>query len=116
MLRTSMKKRIFLALWFCLVATIPVFSQRNSGPPRIQLENTDPACLEPRLVSTGGAFPKDRHTLAVRWTGYSNFELVYNDQIFLLDAYFDRGSLYPPLGFQARDVRKADVLLIGHGH
>jgi L-ascorbate metabolism protein UlaG (beta-lactamase superfamily) len=84
------------------------------GPPRLEL--TDPACQSAQLVSTGGQTPKDPHVLAIRWTGYSNFELAYNGQIVLLDAYFDRGSLYPPLGFKAADVRKANVILIGHGH
>src|SRR6185437_3117670 len=79
-------------------------------------EPHDPACSDPKLVSTGGAAPRDRHTLAVRWTGFSNYELVYNGQIILLDAFFDRGSNYPPLGFAATDVKKADVILIGHAH
>jgi L-ascorbate metabolism protein UlaG (beta-lactamase superfamily) len=52
----------------------------------------------------------------VRWTGFSNFELAVGGRIILLDAYFDRGSIYPPLGFKAADVKKADLLLIGHGH
>lgn len=82
----------------------------------IQFETAEPACQKAQLVSTGGQFPKDRRTLAVRWTGYSNFELAYNDQIILLDAYFDRGSTYPPLGFTAADVKRADVILLGHGH
>src|SRR5215831_5949381 len=82
----------------------------------IQFETADPACQRPELVSTGGQFPKDPGTLAVRWTGYSNFELAYNERIILLDAYFDRGSIYPPLGFKAADVRRADVILLGHGH
>jgi L-ascorbate metabolism protein UlaG (beta-lactamase superfamily) len=82
----------------------------------ITFETADPACQTAQLVSTGGQFPKDRRTLAVRWTGYSNFELAYNDHIILLDAYFDRGSTYPPLGFKAADVGRADVILLGHGH
>ena len=57
----------------------------------------DPGCEVPILVSTGGAFPRNPHTLAIRWTGYSNFELAYNGQIMLLDAYFDRGSTFAPL-------------------
>jgi L-ascorbate metabolism protein UlaG (beta-lactamase superfamily) len=81
-----------------------------------QAEPRDPACHAAVMTSTGGAFPKNPHTLAVRWTGYANFELVYNGQIVLLDAYFDRGSLYPSLGFKAADVKKADAILIGHGH
>jgi L-ascorbate metabolism protein UlaG (beta-lactamase superfamily) len=89
----------------------------QSGRDRpLQLEATDPACRSAQLVSTGGSFPRDPHVVAIRWTGYSNFELAYNGQIALLDAYFDRGSLYPPLGFTAADVRRANVILIGHGH
>jgi L-ascorbate metabolism protein UlaG (beta-lactamase superfamily) len=79
-------------------------------------EPSDPGCQNAALVSAGGAAPKDPRRLAIRWIGYSNFELVYNGQIILLDAYYDRGSTYPPLGVKAADIRKADVLLIGHGH
>lgn len=76
----------------------------------------DPACQAPVLVSTGGKAPQNRHTLAVRWTGFANYELAYNRHIILLDTYFDRGSNYPPLGFKAADVKKADVILLGHAH
>jgi L-ascorbate metabolism protein UlaG (beta-lactamase superfamily) len=76
----------------------------------------DPACYEDRLRSTGGPGPQNPHTLVVRWTGFSNFELAYKGKILLLDAYFDRGKDYPPLGFAAADVKKADVILLGHGH
>jgi L-ascorbate metabolism protein UlaG (beta-lactamase superfamily) len=79
-------------------------------------EPRDSACHAAVLASTGGALPKNPRTLAIRWTGFSNFELVYNGQIVLLDAYFDRGSNFPSLGFKADDVKKADVILIGHGH
>ena len=79
-------------------------------------EPRDPACHDRTLVSTGGAMPRNAHTLAVRWTGYSNFELVYDGHVLLLDAYFDRGNLYPSLGFKAADVKRADAILIGHGH
>ena len=84
--------------------------------PAIAMQAPDAACESTTLVSTGGAFPKNPQTLAIRWTGFSNFELVYNGQIILLDAYFDRGSVFPPLGFKAADVKKADLLLLGHGH
>jgi L-ascorbate metabolism protein UlaG (beta-lactamase superfamily) len=79
-------------------------------------EPRDPACYASALVSTGGAQPRNPGTLAVRWTGYSNFELAFNGHVVLLDAYFERGAIFPPLGFKAADVRKADLLLIGHGH
>jgi L-ascorbate metabolism protein UlaG (beta-lactamase superfamily) len=76
----------------------------------------DPACYARTLAATGGAMPRDPHTLAVRWMGYSNFELVYNGHILLLDAYYDRGGAYPPLGVRAADIKRADGILIGHGH
>jgi L-ascorbate metabolism protein UlaG (beta-lactamase superfamily) len=76
----------------------------------------DPACSSERLTSTGGPGPRNPHTLVVRWTGFSNFELTYKGKIILLDAYFDRGKNYPPLGFSAADVKKADAIIIGHGH
>jgi len=76
----------------------------------------NPGCQTAALVSAGGPAPKDPHTLAIRWVGYSNFELAYNGQVVLLDAYYDRGSLYPPLGVKAADIRKVDAILIGHGH
>src|SRR5262249_23393001 len=76
----------------------------------------DPGCESATLVSTGGQFPRDPGTLAIRWTGYANFELAFNGQVVLLDAYFDRGSFFPSLGFAAADVRRADLILIGHGH
>ena len=76
----------------------------------------DPACHTSVLASTGGALPASPSTLAIRWTGFANFELSYQGQIVLLDAYFDRGSNFPPLGFRAADIKRADVILIGHGH
>jgi L-ascorbate metabolism protein UlaG (beta-lactamase superfamily) len=115
----------------CLIATAAIFAataalSRPFFDPRAEkLEAIDaafaaaprdPACFSSELVSTGGAAPRDPHTLAVRWTGYANFELAYNGKVILLDAYFDRGSNYPPLGFAAADVKRADFILIGHGH
>ena len=61
-----------------------------------------------------------RRAIRTRWrsagSGYSNFELAYNGRVILLDAYYDRGSDYPSLGFKAADVKKADAILLGHGH
>ena len=79
-------------------------------------EFPDQACHSRSLASTGAATPRNEHTLVVRWMGYSNFELVYGGHILLLDAYYDRGSVYPSLGFKAADIKRADAILIGHGH
>jgi L-ascorbate metabolism protein UlaG (beta-lactamase superfamily) len=79
-------------------------------------EPRDPACYDRTLASTGGAMPRNPKTLAIRWMGYANFELAYNGHVLLLDAYYDRGSIYPPLGVKAADIKRADAILIGHGH
>jgi L-ascorbate metabolism protein UlaG (beta-lactamase superfamily) len=76
----------------------------------------DPGCSSSTLVSTGGPFPRDPATLAIRWTGFTNYELAFGGQVILLDTYFDRGSTFPPLGFRAADVKRADLILLGHGH
>jgi L-ascorbate metabolism protein UlaG (beta-lactamase superfamily) len=94
-------------------------SERNDAidsDPHFAAAPHDPACSTAKLVSTGGLTPRNPHTLVVRWTGYSNFELAYRDKIILLDAFIDRGSNYPSLGFTADDVKRADVIVIGHGH
>ena len=80
------------------------------------LEPRDPACQARTLVAAGGAFPRNPHTLAVRWVGFANFELAYNGRIILLDAYYDRGSTFPPLGVKAADIKSANLMLLGHGH
>src|SRR5262249_804256 len=118
--------RCFVAAAAMLAATValsrPFFDPRAEKrvaldvDPAFMAQPRDPACHAAQLVSTGGLAPRHPHTLAVRWAGYSNFELAYGGKIILLDAYFDRGSNYPPLGFAAGDVKRADVILIGHGH
>jgi L-ascorbate metabolism protein UlaG (beta-lactamase superfamily) len=122
-----MKKTVALCL-FAIFAAASGVEARPFTDPRAEKSDAidtdqafnaqprDPACQAAKLVSTGAAAPRDKHTLALRWTGFSNFELAYDGKIILLDAYFDRGSNYPPLGFAAADVKKADVILIGHAH
>ena len=104
----------------CSALASPFFDPRSDRVDAIDMsaatEQRDPACREAKLVSAGGIFPRNPRTLAVRWVGFSNYELVYGGHIILLDAYYDRGSFFPPLGVKAADVKKADVILIGHGH
>jgi L-ascorbate metabolism protein UlaG (beta-lactamase superfamily) len=118
--------RIFAATAILLVAH-EAFSRPFTDPraersdaveadPGFAAAPRDAACSATKLVSTGGPAPRNPYTLAVRWTGFSNFEIAYRDKIILLDAFIDRGSNYPPLGFAASDVKHADLIIIGHGH
>jgi L-ascorbate metabolism protein UlaG (beta-lactamase superfamily) len=96
--------------------TDPRADRSDSIDQAAPVEPRDPACQARTLVATGGAFPRNPHTLAVRWIGFSNYELVYNNRIILLDAYYDRGSTFPPLGVKAADIKSVDLMLLGHGH
>jgi L-ascorbate metabolism protein UlaG (beta-lactamase superfamily) len=109
-----MNMRFYLACGLLSIGVVVHAQSPARRAPRV--DTTDPACQAATLVSTGGAFPSNASTLAIRWTGYSNFELAYKGQVLLLDAYFDRGSVYPPLGFKAADIKRANAILIGHGH
>lgn len=90
---------------------------QTAGPDPSRLFVTDdPACHSAALVATGGQYPRNPRTLAIRWAGEANYELAYNGQIILLDAYYDRGSPFPSVGFKAADIKRANAILIGHGH
>jgi L-ascorbate metabolism protein UlaG (beta-lactamase superfamily) len=104
-------------LLFALAAFGACTTQPITDPRAIKAaQAADPGCSSTTLVSAGGPFPRDPATLAIRWTGFTNFELAYAGQVILLDTYFDRGGTFPPLGFRAGDVKRADLILLGHGH
>ncbi|HEY4212807.1 MAG TPA: MBL fold metallo-hydrolase [Steroidobacteraceae bacterium] len=52
----------------------------------------------------------------LRWLGTSNYELAYHGKIVLMDAFYDRPARTAALGFVVDQVKKADVILIGHAH
>jgi L-ascorbate metabolism protein UlaG (beta-lactamase superfamily) len=114
-----MKRLVGVVIAACVATTASCATVAPFADPRqpgAVVGGIDPGCTSTTLVSTGGPFPREARTLAIRWTGFSNFELAFNGQVVLLDAYFDRGSVFPPLGFKAADVKRADLILIGHGH
>ena len=77
----------------------------------------EPACqsLIPAIV--GGPVPSARSdTLLIRWLGTSNYELSWKGKVFLFDAYFDRPGRTRSVGFKVSDVKRADVIFLGHGH
>ncbi len=111
---------------FCRLFAVAVLAASVSGPapadvgssldPRLAPKPTEPACRSLELAATGGPLLKDPKLLAVRWLGFSTFELVYGRQIILLDNYYDRGPRARNLGFTAGDVKRANLILVGHGH
>ena len=112
-----MSMRVVRAALMAAVGGLAVASADGQTPaPAYTFETSDRACQVATLASTGGPTPANPQTLALRWIGYANYELVYNGQVVLLDAAFDRGSIFPPLGFNIPDVTRVDAILIGHGH
>ncbi len=76
----------------------------------------DPACQSLTPVSAGGPAPKNPDTVVVRWLGWTNYELAYRGNVFLLDAYYDRGPRSHPIGVAPTDLRLAHGIFIGHAH
>jgi len=111
--------KTLLALIACLAVTIatPSFAdERQSMDPRFAPAPLEAACSSLQLAATGGPTLKDPKTLLVRWLGFSTFELVYGNQIILLDNYYDRGPRYRDLGFKAADIKRANLIIVGHAH
>jgi L-ascorbate metabolism protein UlaG (beta-lactamase superfamily) len=101
------------SLW---IAAPCLAAEQQSMDPRFAPQPSEEACRSLTLASTGGPTVKDPKILAVRWLGFSTYELVYGDKIILLDNYYDRGPRYRYLGFKAADVKRANLILVGHGH
>jgi L-ascorbate metabolism protein UlaG (beta-lactamase superfamily) len=76
----------------------------------------DPACQSLTPVSAGGPAPKDPETLVIRWLAWTNYEVAYRGNVFLLDAYYDRGPRMHPLGMAPTDIKKANAIFLGHAH
>jgi L-ascorbate metabolism protein UlaG (beta-lactamase superfamily) len=74
------------------------------------------ACRSLVPAAMGGPLLTDPDRIVLRWLSTSNYELVHRGQVFLLDAYFDRGPRNRPTGIVPADVTKTDAIFIGHGH
>ena len=77
----------------------------------------DDACdsLVPAVIG-GPTPPKDSGTALFRWLANANYELSFRGQTFLFDTYFNRKARTRPVGFSATQVKRADVIFLGHGH
>jgi L-ascorbate metabolism protein UlaG (beta-lactamase superfamily) len=114
--RGPLASRARIATWIglALVGHGCVGSRATSsvpGPPP-----ADAAACRTLVPSAAGGPNPPASTLVLRWLGTANYELAYNDQVVLLDAYFDRGPRSRPIGMTAEEVRRADLILIGHAH
>ncbi|HWC62102.1 MAG TPA: MBL fold metallo-hydrolase [Rhizomicrobium sp.] len=110
-------RRAMLLLLSSFSMVLPSFAaEQQSMDPRFLPQPAEEACRSLTLASAGGPALKDSKILLLRWLGFSTYELVYGNQIILLDNYYDRGPRYRDLGFKAADVKRANLILVGHGH
>jgi L-ascorbate metabolism protein UlaG (beta-lactamase superfamily) len=98
----------------CVLATFVGSSLAAQGAKAAMQQ--DPACQSLTPVSAGGPAPKNPDTVVVRWLGWTNYEVAYRGDVFLLDAYYDRGPRMHAVGVAPADIRKASALFIGHAH
>jgi L-ascorbate metabolism protein UlaG (beta-lactamase superfamily) len=106
---------------FAALAVVAVFlatyaASSPSAQGAKQAMQQDPACQSLTPVAAGGSAPRDPETVVVRWLGWTNYEIAYRGDVFLLDAYYDRGPRSHPIGVSPKDLRKANAILIGHAH
>lgn len=77
----------------------------------------EPACqsLTPALI--GGPVPGlTSGTILIRWLGTSNLEFSYKGKVYLFDTFYDRPGRPRSIGFTVDQVKRADVIFIGHPH
>ena len=71
--------------------------------------------LTPAAIG-GPLMPADSETAVLRWLSYANYELDYHGQVFLFDTHYNHKARNRPLGFTAEEVKRANVIFLGHGH
>jgi hypothetical protein len=83
-------------------------NSRISAPAQAACDSLVPA-------SQGGPLPSG-DVAVLRWLGTANFELAYHGKIVIMDTFYERPARTAALGFTVAQVKKADVILIGHAH
>lgn len=72
---------------------------------------------DPDAALIGGPVPAaGSDTAVIRWLGTANYEIAYKGKVFLFDTYYDRPGRTRPIGFKVDQVKRADVIFIGHAH
>lgn len=74
------------------------------------------ACTSLVPAAMGGPMPGDKDVILLRWLSTANYELTYRGQVFLLDAYFERGPRNRPTGVVPAEVKRTDAIFLGHAH
>src|SRR5690348_743595 len=94
--------RLAMVAAFAAVFTVVSVSAQSTSSTKHAMEQ-DPACQSLMPAAVGGPMPTGQDTLVVRWLGWTNYELSYRGNVFLLDTYYDRGPGQHPIGVMPKD-------------
>ena len=86
-------------------------SPSSGGPPA----PGGTACQTLETTAAGGPSPP-ASTIVLRWLGTANYEVAYEDQVILLDTFFDRGPRNRSIGVTPEQFKRVNLILIGHAH
>src|ERR1700736_5534116 len=99
-----------LATGVALVAAFATSTQAQTS------RQDQDACTSLIPAAMGGPIGADRNVIMLRWLSTANYELTYHGQVFLLDAYFERGPRNRPTGVVSAHVQRTDAIFLGHAH
>jgi len=99
-----------------LLLAATVFGGLGACAPALAAGADADACRSLTPTAMGGPVLRDPNRIMLRWLSTSNYELVYRGQVFLLDAYFERGPRNRPTGIVPADIKQVDAIFIGHAH
>jgi L-ascorbate metabolism protein UlaG (beta-lactamase superfamily) len=102
----------YRALKLCAAAVVSLLATTQTFAAGADAD----ACRSLVPTAMGGPMLHDPDKILLRWLSTSNYELVYRGQVFLLDAYFDRGPRNRPTGIVPGEVKQTDAIFIGHAH
>jgi L-ascorbate metabolism protein UlaG (beta-lactamase superfamily) len=71
--------------------------------------------LTPALIG-GPVPPKSSDTAVIRWLGTANYEVAFQGKVYLFDTFYERPGRTRPIGFSVDQVKRADVIFLGHAH
>jgi len=100
-----------------LAAGVALFGAWAATSAQAQISRQDQdACTSLVPAAMGGPIAADRNVIMLRWLSTANYELTYHGQVYLLDAYFERGPRNRPTGVVPSQVQRTDAIFLGHAH
>lgn len=99
----------------CAIALSLLVSTTGAQGDSVRFQE-ESACQTLTMGSAGGPMPRHRNLLVIRWLGRANHEVLFRNNVILINAWYQVTPPGRPLGFDMRDITRANAVLIGQGH